>query len=107
MIKLALENNWGYGKISGELKKLGIGPSETAVGNILKAEGIEPALVRAGSIGWKTLMRHYREQLLAADFFTVETIWLQTIYVFFLIELGTRRVYLAGITPHPNGHWVT
>jgi putative transposase len=108
VIQLALENDdWGYGKIAGELEKLGIELSETAVGNILRAEGIEPAPVRAGSIGWKTLMRHYREQLLATDFFTVETILLKTVYVFFLIELGTRRVYLAGITQHPNGHWVT
>jgi transposase InsO family protein len=107
VIQLALENNWGYGKISGELEKLGIELSETAVGNILKAEGIVPAPVRAGSIGWKTLMRHYREQLLATDFFTVETILLKTVYVFFMIELGTRHVYLAGITQHPNGHWVT
>jgi len=102
VIQLALENDdWGYAKIAGELEKLGIALSETAVGNILRAEGIEPAPVRAGSIGWKTLMRHYREQLLATDFFTVETILLKTVYVFFLIELGTRRVYLAGITQHP------
>jgi len=32
--------------------------------------------------------------LLACDFFTVETLWLQTLYVLFFIELGTRRVYL-------------
>jgi len=42
----------------------------------------------------------------AVDFFTVETILLKTIYVFFMIELGTRRVHLAGITQHPNGRWV-
>jgi len=44
VIQLALENDdWGYGKIAGELEKLGIALSETAVGNILRAEGIEPA----------------------------------------------------------------
>jgi hypothetical protein len=74
VIQLALENNWGYGKIEGELTKLGIDLSETAIRNILQAKGIEPAPVRAGSIGWKTLMRHYKEQLLACDFFTIETI---------------------------------
>ena len=102
VIRLALENNWGYGKIEGELGKLGITLSQTAIGNILRAEGIEPAPVRAGSIGWKTLMRHYREQLLAVDFFTVETTTLKTLYVFFMIELGTRRVHLNGITQQPN-----
>jgi len=106
VVQLALENNWGYGKIKGELGKLGIKLSLTSVGNILRDKGILPAPIRAGSLGWKTLMNHYREQLLAVDFFTVETILLKTIYVFFMIELGTRRVYLAGITQHPNGHWV-
>lgn len=106
VIRLARENNWGYGGIEGELNKLGITLSQTAIGNILRAEGIEPAPVRAGSIGWKTLMRHYREQLLACDFLTIETITLKTLYVFFMIELGTRHVYLAGISQYPDGSWV-
>jgi putative transposase len=41
------------------------------------------------------------------DFFTVETAWLQTLYVLFAIELGTRHVHLAAATRHPNAAWVT
>ena len=41
------------------------------------------------------------------DFFTVETLCLQTIVVLFFIELGTRRVHLAGCTTHPTAAWVT
>jgi putative transposase len=52
-------------------------------------------------------MTHYKDQLLACDFFTVETLFLQTIYVFFFIEVGTRRVHFAGCTTNPNGTWVT
>jgi hypothetical protein len=107
VVRLALENYWGYGKIKGELLKLGIKLSLTTVGNILRDKGIVPAPVRAGSIGWKTLMNHYREQLLACDFFNIETIWLKTLTVFFFIDIGTRQVYLAGVTDHPNGHWIT
>jgi hypothetical protein len=107
VVHLAQENNWGYGKIKGELTKLGIKLSLTAIGNILRAKGILPAPVRAGSIGWKTLMSHYREQLLACDFFNVETIWLKTLTVFFFIDIGTRQVHLAGITDHPNGRLIT
>jgi len=44
--------------------------------------------------------------MVACDFLTVETIRLQTLYVLFFIELGTRRVYLAGCTAHPTSAWV-
>ena len=42
----------------------------------------------------------------ACDFFTVETAWLQTIYVLFFIELGTRCVHFAGCTTQPDSAWV-
>jgi putative transposase len=108
IVRLARENGrWGYGKIEGELLKLGFTVSASTVRNVLNCHDILPAPVRHGSIGWRHLMRHYRQQLLACDFFTVETIWLQTLYVLFFIELDTRRVHLAGVTAHPNGRWVT
>ena len=108
IVQLAKDNTrWGYGKIAGELQKLGYDVCESTVRNVLKAHDILPAPVRFGSIGWRTLMRHYKHQLLACDFFTVETVRLQTLYVFFFIELGTRRVHLAGVTANPDGAWVT
>jgi putative transposase len=45
--------------------------------------------------------------MLAADFFTVETVALRRLYVLFFIELASRRVHLAGLTTNPNGSWVT
>jgi putative transposase len=44
--------------------------------------------------------------MVSCDFFTVDTVFLQRIYVLFFIELATRRVYLAGVTAHPTGAWV-
>jgi putative transposase len=61
---------------------------------------------RGGSPSWRHLMTHYKDQLLACDFFTVETLFLQTIYVLFFIEVGSRRVHFAGCTTNPNAAWV-
>jgi transposase InsO family protein len=108
ILKLAQENpRWGYGKIQGELIKLCFQVSQSTIRNILDRNGIQPASVRNGSIGWRHLMEHYKNQILACDFFTIETIWLQTIYVLFFIELGSRQVRIAGISPNPNEIWIT
>jgi transposase InsO family protein len=41
------------------------------------------------------------------DFFAVETVRLQTLYVLFFIEVHTRRVFVAGCTTRPTAGWVT
>ena len=76
IVRLAKENlRWGYYRIEGELKKLGFVASLTTVRNVLDHNGILPAPVRYGSIGWITMINHYKDQLLACDFFKVETIF--------------------------------
>ncbi len=45
--------------------------------------------------------------MLGCDFFTVETAWLKTLSVLFCIELGSRRVHVAGCTARPTAAWVT
>jgi len=108
ILQLAQENlRWGYGKIHGELIKLGFRVSTTTIRNILDRQGIQPTSVRYGAIGWQHLISHYKDQILATDFFTVETVWLQTIYVLFFIELGSRQVHIAGVTTNPNEIWIT
>jgi transposase InsO family protein len=56
---------------------------------------------------WREFVRAHRRSMLAVDFFTVETMWLQRLYVLFFIELGTRRVHVSGCTPNPTAEWVT
>jgi putative transposase len=108
IIRLALENkDWGYGKIEGELKKLGIEIDEDTIANILDRHGIPPAPQRGSSSSWRHLMTHYKDQILACDFFTIETLFLKTLYVLFFIDLGTRQVYFAGCTDHPIKAWIT
>lgn len=106
--QLALENrDWGYGKIEGELKKLGIEIDEDTIAHILDRHGIPPAPQRGGSSSWRHLMTHYKNQILACDFFTIETLFLKTLYMLFFFDLGTRQVYFAGCTDHPTKAWVT
>lgn len=106
VLQLARENDWGNGKIAGELLKLGYALSDETIANILKRHGIPPLPQRRPSLSWRHLMTHYKDQILACDFFTVETLFLQTVYVLFFMELGSRRVHLAGCTTHPTGAWV-
>ena len=106
VLRLARENpRWGYPRIVGELKGLGIVVSATTVRAWLRAAGLGPVGQRR-EMTWREFVRAHRQSLLAVDFFTVETIWLQRLYVLFFIELGSRRVHLAGCTPNPSAAWV-
>ncbi len=109
ILRLANENPaWGYGKLEGELGKLGYDIGRSTIRDVLKRKRIPPAPERSkhGS-RWRTFLAHHKDEVLACDFFTVETAWLQTLYVLFFIELGSRRVHLAGCTSSPTSAWVT
>ena len=97
---------WGYQRIAGELRGLGLTVSASTVRNLLAAAGLGPAGKRAG-LSWREFPRAQAQSMLAVDFFTVETIWLRRLYVLFYIELGTRRVHFADCTPNPDSAWVT
>jgi hypothetical protein len=73
---------------------------------MLKVAGLGPAGERAG-LSWRQFLRAQAQSMLAVDFFTVETVWLQRLYVLFFIELESRRVHLASCTANPSGAWVT
>src|SRR6266545_4293604 len=105
--RLATENpTWDYRRIRGELLKLGYDASATAIRTTLRRSGVPPAPRRAG-LSWRACLRAHARTLLACDFFVVETVRLQTLYVLFFIEVHTRRVFVAGCTARPTGGWVT
>ena len=107
VLRLARENpRWGYLRIVGECRKLGVGVSATSVRSILRRHGLGPALRRGGPM-WPQFLRAQAAGMLACDFLTVETVGLTRLYVLFFIELDRRRVHLAGITVCPTGEWVT
>jgi putative transposase len=107
IVRLARENpRWGYQRIVGELKGLGVVVSATTVKKILREEQLGPAGKRGGPT-WREFLRAQAASVIAVDFFTVDTVWLQRLYVLFFIEVASRRVHLAGCTAHPDAEWVT
>jgi putative transposase len=105
VLRVARENpRWGYQRIVGELAGVGVRVSATTVRTILRQAGMPPAGERAG-LCWREFLRAQAQSVIACDFFTVETLWLGRLYVLFFIELGSRRVHLAGCTANPSGTW--
>jgi putative transposase len=109
VVRLARENpRWGYLRIVGQARKLGVRISGTSVRTILRRDGLGPARTRSRKgPSWVQFLRAQATGTLATDFFTVDTVSLTRLYVLFFIEIETRRVHLAGITAHPTGTWVT
>jgi hypothetical protein len=107
VLRLARENpRWGYRRIAGELAGLGVSVSQTTVRKLLGEAGLGPAGARGG-LSWREFLRGQAQSMIACDFLTVETVTLRRIYVLFFIELGSRRVHLAGVARNPGGAWVT
>ena len=107
VLRLAQENpRWGYLRIVGECRKLGAAISATSVRNVLRRHRLRPA-PRTSGPSWSEFLRAQAAGALARDFFSVETITLRRLYALFFIDLERRQVFLAGVTAHPVGAWVT
>lgn len=110
VVQMARENpTWGYDRIVGALANVGHRLSDQTVGNILRRHGIPPAPQRKHTTSWKDFIRAHMDVLVGTDFFTVEVLTLKglvTYYVLFFLQLESRRVCLAGITPHPDQEWM-
>ena len=109
-VRMASENeSWGYTRIVGELSKLGHLVSRSTVRRILKESGIGPSPERLPHMPWSKFLKAHWEAIAAANFFTVE-VWtrvgLVRYLVFFVVDLSTRRVEIAGIAPVPIGLWM-
>jgi putative transposase len=110
VLRMARQNrSWGYDRIQGALKHLGYTISDQTVGNILKRHGLQPAPERKKTTTWKEFIESHMEVLVATDFFATE-VWtwcgLVTYYVLFFLHIGSRRVHIAGVTPHPYEAWM-
>jgi transposase InsO family protein len=107
VLRLARENPaWGYRRIVGELRSLGISVSATSARTILVRQGLPPAPQR-DQLSWRNFLRQQAATTLACDFFTVETAWLKRLYVLFFISLESRRIEFVASTANPTGAWVS
>ena len=107
ILRLARENpHWGYKRIVGELKGVGVSVSATSVRKVLLEAGLRPAPGR-GHSSWRMFLRQQAASMLACDFLTVETAFLQRIYVLFFISLASRRIEYLACTANPDRRWIT
>jgi putative transposase len=109
ILRIARENGFGYARILGELKKLGIGKvSRSTVVKILKEEGLDPGPKR-GEGTWDEFLKRHAQTLWACDFLTAKLWTLRgavDMFVFFAIHVGSRRVHIVGMSPNPDRIWM-
>jgi transposase InsO family protein len=95
---------WGEERIANELKlKLGIRVSPRTIGKYVRTG--RPVRTPDPKQRWLTFVRNHAKVLVACNFFVVVTATFDTLYVFVIMELGSRRILHHNVTAHPTADW--
>jgi putative transposase len=108
VLRLARENDWGYTRILGELKKLGIKTSRSNVVNILRREGLDPK-TDPGKGTWAEFLKAHAQGLWQCDFFSKQVVTARGIgqcYVLAFIHVQSRTVWLSPCTLETGAAWM-
>jgi transposase InsO family protein len=104
---MAQENpTWGQARVAAELSvKLGIYVSPRTVRAYWPPEPDRRGPRRISSQLWRTFVLNHAQSIVACDFLVVVTARFRTLYVFLLMEVGTRRIVHFNVTAHPTAEW--
>jgi transposase InsO family protein len=110
VVQFATDNpSWGYTRIRGALRNLGHELGRNTIKRILLEYGLDPTPRRGKTMPWKTFLKAHFGVIAATDFFTVEALTLGGLVryvVWFVIDLESRRVHIAGLIRHPHDAWI-
>ena len=104
---MAVENiTWGEERIAHELLvKLGVRVSPRTVRKYIPIRDDGSPDRRNASHRWATFVRNHAKAVVAADFFNVVTVSFRVLYVFVIMEIGTRKMLPFNVTAHPTAEW--
>jgi putative transposase len=103
---MATQNRtWRVERIKGELLKLGIVVHADTVKKYMRRarQGLPP-----GNQGqtWATFIKNHAGEMWACDFLQTYDLFFRVVFVYFIIELGSRRIVQYGVTRSPSDFWV-
>ncbi len=94
--------SWGEDKINEELRvKFGVSHSSSTIRRYMTKR--RP---RRDGQEWRTFINNHSHELFACDFMTQYTALFTTVYVFVVMEIGTRRIVHCNVTENPTLDWV-
>jgi putative transposase len=101
--RMAKENRiWGAKRIRGELLKLGIRVAKSTIQRYIN-QARDPGSSRQS---WRTFIHNHASEIWACDLLQRYDLFFRAIFVFVIIELGTRRIVHFGVTRHPTDKWL-